>query len=55
MQKLQFQEVQDIQKSCSNALNLWGYNIANNEKEYKILKPLKVFKLNNDESNKSTM
>ena len=55
MQKLPFQEVQDIQKSCSNALNLWGYNIANSEEEYKSLKPLRVFKLNNDESNKSTM
>ena len=55
MQKLPFQEVQHIQNSCSNALNLWGYNIANNEEEYKILKPLRVFKLNNDESNKSTM
>ena len=48
MQKLPFQEVQDIQKSCSNALNLWGYNVATSEEEYKSLKPLRVFTLDND-------
>ena len=49
MQKLPFHEVQDIQKSCSNALKLWGYNIVNNEEEYKTLKPLRVFSLINNE------
>ena len=55
MQKLQFPEVQEIQKACSSAMDLWGYNVANDEEAYKTLKPLRVFTLNNNKTNKSTM
>ena len=48
MQTLPFQKVQVTQKPCSNALNLWGYNVATSEEEYKSLKPLRVFTLDND-------
>ena len=42
-----FDEVESIQKTCANAMQLWGYNIAQNEHEYTTLKPLKIFKLEN--------
>ena len=54
MKQLPFEEVDSIQTTCANAMELWGYNIANNEDEYNILKPLKVFTLDSDKRVKET-
>ena len=48
MKQLPFEEVESIQTTCANAMELWGYNSANNEDEYNSLKPLKVFTLDSD-------
>ena len=48
MKELSFKEVESIQTTCANAMELWGYNSANNEDEYNNLKPLKVFALDTD-------
>ena len=55
MQKLLFPEVKVIQNACSGAMDLWGYNVANDEEEYKNLKPLRVFTLDSNDTSKSTM
>ena len=49
MKQLPFEEVESIQNSCSKAMKLWGYNLANNETEYKNLNPVKIFELFNNE------
>ena len=48
MKELPFKEVESIQSICATAMDLWGYNRANNEEEYKDLKPLKIFELHSD-------
>merc|ERR1712080_627061 len=47
MKQLPFEEVESIQNKCFNAMQLWGYNLANNETEYKNLNPVKMFDLDN--------
>ena len=49
MKQMPFSEVESIQKTCSNAMELWGYNVAHYEDEYKTLKPLKILTLNSNE------
>ena len=38
----------DSHTLCKNAMKFWGYNIANNEEEYKNLNPLNAFTLDSD-------
>ena len=52
-QCLSFQEVVEIQKSCTRALKLWGYNVANKGAEYKSLNPLRNFTLYGNDNNSS--
>ena len=47
MKQLPFNEVDSIQNTCSNALRLWGYNVAEDDEEYKHLKPLQIFTFDN--------
>ena len=54
MKQLPFKEVESIQNTCANAMKFWGYNVANNEEEYKNLKPLKHFTFVGDELSTAT-
>ena len=48
VKELSFKEVESIQTTCEKAMKFWGYNIANNEEEYKNLNPLNAFTLDSD-------